>query len=225
MDASAKVFTTRWLPVGRQTFEYQSFMTRESITSKRIGQDRLEAGAGQSGEAHVFPVQDDNLTAELPLRRSILQSTLRRKYRSAGDITHSVTAVLRKDFIGFTRLPWEDRAISRLLDDLGPLHQLSRSESPVGRHVVEPLAPGSDLLSFTIHSMLLGRRQRTAGRTLPPHRQNIRSALSRSHRLISPAAWAQTAVRRQPQSRVRLPGSLRDGAAAEKQTWRPDAGA
>jgi hypothetical protein len=41
MDASAKVFTTRWLPVGRQTFEYQSFMTRESITSKRIGQDRL----------------------------------------------------------------------------------------------------------------------------------------------------------------------------------------
>jgi hypothetical protein len=41
----------------------------------------------------------------LPLRRSILQSTLRRKYRSAGDITHSVTAVLRKDFIGFTRLP------------------------------------------------------------------------------------------------------------------------
>ena len=39
---------------------------------------------GQSGEAHVFPVQDDNLTAELPLRRSILQSTLRQKYRSAG---------------------------------------------------------------------------------------------------------------------------------------------
>ena len=39
---------------------------------------------GQSGEAHVFPVQDDNLTAELPLRRSILQSTLRQKYRSTG---------------------------------------------------------------------------------------------------------------------------------------------
>jgi Kdo2-lipid IVA lauroyltransferase/acyltransferase len=46
MDASAKVFTTRWLPVGRQTFEYQSFMTRESITSKRIGQDRLRNTAG-----------------------------------------------------------------------------------------------------------------------------------------------------------------------------------
>jgi hypothetical protein len=30
----------------------------------------------------------------------------RYKYRSAGDIAHSVTVVLRKDFIGFTRLPW-----------------------------------------------------------------------------------------------------------------------
>ena len=45
MDAGAKVFTTRWLPVGCQSLEYQSFTTRESITSKRIGQDRL-------GEAH-----------------------------------------------------------------------------------------------------------------------------------------------------------------------------
>ena len=34
-------------------------------------------GAGQSGEAHVFLIQDHNLTAEAPLRRSILQSTLR----------------------------------------------------------------------------------------------------------------------------------------------------
>src|SRR5215213_2939772 len=66
---------------------------------------RWQMSPGQSGEAHIFPIQDDNLTAELPLRRSILQSTLRQKYRSAGDITHSVTAVLRKDFIGFTRLP------------------------------------------------------------------------------------------------------------------------
>jgi hypothetical protein len=40
--------------------------------------------AGQSGEAHIFPIQDDKLTAELPLRRSILQSTLRQKYRSPG---------------------------------------------------------------------------------------------------------------------------------------------
>src|SRR5688500_10196277 len=41
MDAGAKVFTTRWLPVGRQSLEYQWFTTRESTTSKRIGQDRL----------------------------------------------------------------------------------------------------------------------------------------------------------------------------------------
>src|SRR3954464_11590664 len=40
---------------------------------------------GQSGEVHVFPVQDNNLTAELPLPRSILQPTLRQKYRSAGE--------------------------------------------------------------------------------------------------------------------------------------------
>src|SRR4051794_25132758 len=37
---------------------------------------------GQSGEARIFLIQDDNLTAEVPLRRSILQSTLRQKYRS-----------------------------------------------------------------------------------------------------------------------------------------------
>ena len=44
------------------------------------GERRQEPG--HSGEAHVFPIQDNNLTAELPLRRSILQSTLRQKYRS-----------------------------------------------------------------------------------------------------------------------------------------------
>src|SRR4051794_39153354 len=41
-------------------------------------------GTGQSGEARIFLIQDDNLTAEVPLRRSILQSTLRQKYRSTG---------------------------------------------------------------------------------------------------------------------------------------------
>src|SRR3954464_4421513 len=41
-------------------------------------------GSGQSGEARIFLIQDDNLTAEVPLRRSILQSTLRQKYRSTG---------------------------------------------------------------------------------------------------------------------------------------------
>src|SRR5688500_16786608 len=52
---------------------------------------RHEGGvtAGQSGEAHVLPIQDDNLTAEVPLRRSILQSTLqstlRQEYRSTGE--------------------------------------------------------------------------------------------------------------------------------------------
>src|SRR3954464_5938704 len=39
-------------------------------------------GAGQSGEARIFLIQDDNLTAEVPLRRSILQSTLRQSNRS-----------------------------------------------------------------------------------------------------------------------------------------------
>src|SRR3954467_1168072 len=38
--------------------------------------------AGQSGEARIFLIQDYSLTAEVPLRRSILQSTLRQKYRS-----------------------------------------------------------------------------------------------------------------------------------------------
>jgi hypothetical protein len=45
MYASAKVFTTRWLPVGYQSLEHQSFTTRESITSKRIGQDRLRTAS------------------------------------------------------------------------------------------------------------------------------------------------------------------------------------
>src|SRR4051794_10057372 len=45
---------------------------------------RLGARSGQSGEARIFLIQDDNLTAEVPLRRSILQSTLRQKYRSTG---------------------------------------------------------------------------------------------------------------------------------------------
>src|SRR4051794_18258340 len=44
----------------------------------------LDLLAGQSGEARIFLIQDDNLTAEVPLRRSILQSTLRQKYRSTG---------------------------------------------------------------------------------------------------------------------------------------------
>src|SRR3954452_18712279 len=44
----------------------------------------LGVAAGQSGEARIFLIQDDNLTAEVPLRRSILQSTLRQKYRSTG---------------------------------------------------------------------------------------------------------------------------------------------
>ena len=83
-------------------------MVNEPLTFSTYAQ---HSGPGQSGEAHIFPVQDDNLTAELPLRRSILQSTLQQKYRSAGDITDSVTAVLRKDFIGFTRLPWHSGAL------------------------------------------------------------------------------------------------------------------
>src|SRR3954451_7971314 len=56
-----------------------------SYRSRPIGpqtgtrQDRGRPAAGQSGEARIFLIQDDNLTAEVPLRRSILQSTLRQK--------------------------------------------------------------------------------------------------------------------------------------------------
>src|SRR3954453_4452231 len=46
--------------------------------------DRRVDAPGESGEARIFLIQDDNLTAEVPLRRSILQSTLRQKYRSTG---------------------------------------------------------------------------------------------------------------------------------------------
>src|SRR3954447_16053854 len=49
-----------------------------------LGQGRRHEFPGQSGEARIFLIQDDNLTAEVPLRRSILQSTLRQKYRSTG---------------------------------------------------------------------------------------------------------------------------------------------
>src|SRR4051812_20725248 len=41
----------------------------------------IEVDAGQSGEAHVFLTQDNNLTAKVPLRRSILQCNLQQKYR------------------------------------------------------------------------------------------------------------------------------------------------
>src|SRR3954469_24303197 len=43
---------------------------------KGAGQAGRPCKTGQSGEAHVFPIQDDNLIAKVPLRRSILQSTL-----------------------------------------------------------------------------------------------------------------------------------------------------
>ena len=40
---------------------------------------------GQSGEAQAFPIQDGSLTAEVPQRRSIPQSTLRLKYSSTNE--------------------------------------------------------------------------------------------------------------------------------------------
>src|SRR4051794_17812974 len=43
-----------------------------------------ERASGQSGEAHVFLTQDNNLTAKVPLRRSILQCNLQQKYRLMG---------------------------------------------------------------------------------------------------------------------------------------------
>ncbi len=39
---------------------------------------------GQSGEAHAFLNQDDNLTEKVAPRRSILQPDLRQQYRSTG---------------------------------------------------------------------------------------------------------------------------------------------
>src|SRR3954454_13703263 len=40
---------------------------------------------GQSGEAQAFPIQESSLTAEVPRRRSIPQSTLRLKYSSTNE--------------------------------------------------------------------------------------------------------------------------------------------
>src|SRR3954451_23463105 len=45
---------------------------------------RAQFGAGQSGEARIFLTQDNNLTAKVPLRRSILQCNLQQKYRLMG---------------------------------------------------------------------------------------------------------------------------------------------
>src|SRR4051812_14104955 len=45
---------------------------------------RIYPCKGATWAVTIFLIQDDNLTAEVPLRRSILQSTLRQKYRSTG---------------------------------------------------------------------------------------------------------------------------------------------
>src|SRR3954468_13290316 len=50
----------------------------------RLARNSASQAAGQSGEAHVFLTQDNNLTAKVPLRRSILQCNLQQKYRSTG---------------------------------------------------------------------------------------------------------------------------------------------
>src|SRR4051812_30505513 len=56
-----------------------------SIWPLRSKPDGRPVASGQPGEAHVLPIQDNNLTSEVLLRRSILQSTLRQKYRSTGE--------------------------------------------------------------------------------------------------------------------------------------------
>src|SRR3954462_15458746 len=55
--------------------------SRDSVS---VGFRTAAPGPGQSGEAHVFLTQDNNLTAKVPLRRSILQCNLQQKYRSTG---------------------------------------------------------------------------------------------------------------------------------------------
>src|SRR3954469_8231633 len=55
---------------------------KPAIVPGRPARLQLHALSGQSGEAHAFPTQDENLTAELSLRQSIHHSTLRQKYRS-----------------------------------------------------------------------------------------------------------------------------------------------
>src|SRR3954469_5912740 len=55
--------------------------SRDSVS---VGFRTAAPGPGQSGEAHIFLTQDNNLTAKVPLRRSILQCNLQQKYRSTG---------------------------------------------------------------------------------------------------------------------------------------------
>src|SRR3954468_7557063 len=55
--------------------------SRDSVS---VGFRTAAPGPGQSGEAHVFLTQDNNLTAKVPLRRSILQCNLQQKYRLMG---------------------------------------------------------------------------------------------------------------------------------------------
>src|SRR3954465_6363926 len=73
---------SRWHPIASRVTMAPSIASRSSNLG--IATISFDLSAGQSGEARIFLIQDDNLTAEVPLRRSILQSTLRQKYRSTG---------------------------------------------------------------------------------------------------------------------------------------------
>src|SRR3954471_7266189 len=55
------------------------------VTPRVAATSSLSPGdTGQSGEARIFLTQDNNLTAKVPLRRSILQCNLQQKYRLMG---------------------------------------------------------------------------------------------------------------------------------------------
>src|SRR3954451_8747097 len=47
------------------------------------------------------------------------------------DITHSVMAVLRKDFIGFTRLPWQQDILSKCLATPWPIVPIIQCPSEI----------------------------------------------------------------------------------------------
>jgi hypothetical protein len=73
---------------------------------------KLVAGrAGRSGEAQAFPIQDGSLTAEVPRRRSILQSTLRSKYSSTNGHNLHRYGSPKKGFYRFHPIALAGRAL------------------------------------------------------------------------------------------------------------------
>src|SRR5215218_9294247 len=73
MYAGAKVFTTRWLPVGRQSLEHQSFTTRESGASRSWG----SGSPGQVGDGIDFGIEQRfEAGSELAVEDSALEQEI-----------------------------------------------------------------------------------------------------------------------------------------------------